>query len=191
MVMRVEEQSVLNAGVDAFILTFDGENPAFRRGADFATGTVANQFRDKFPDAWRVLEAALRDEPGPVKCGRVLAVDLPDGVGPKGLRGVILASTLRHRGDVEGRAMSGIVVSAVRDAVRSARERGWESLASTVMRGGWRLATGDGFQAMVQGYREAARAAGPKVPELVICETHPEPFREITREWDRLLRSGP
>ncbi len=87
--------------------------------------------------------------------------------------------------------MSAIVVAAVRGAVKSARSMGWESLACPVLKGGWRLDTRSGFLAMVQGYREAARSARSNVPDLVVCETHPEGFSIVTKAWDQLLRQGP
>ena len=186
--LLIKQENILEYEADALVLTFDGENAASHRGADFVTGNLASAFRDRWPEAWPLIEEAVHPDRGLVPCGDVVSLELTEGSCAFG--GVVLASTLRHHGDRSHGTMSRIVASAVEGAVRAARAEGWESLASTPMKGGPRLDTRSAFMAMVEGYRKAAKALAPGVPDLAVCDSSAEGFAVIDKAWKRILKGA-
>ena len=138
--LQILNQDVLDASAEALMLAIDGA----ARGME---GNVARVFAGRWPERWREIEEEVRY---PVPLGRTFEVELEnDDDCP--FRLVILASTLHHMETLSDGAKLGIVRSAMEEAVRSLARYRLRSLATTAMRGGWRLSLESTFPAMLQG----------------------------------------
>jgi len=154
MPIRIECTDVLDASADALILTVDG----LKRGME---GNIARQFERRYPDDWLDMQ---RDIAYPIPLGRTTAVEW-DGDCP--WRTILIASTLHHIDVLTQQQKASVVRAACAEALTLAARRGCRSVASVVMRGGWRLGLDEGFGAMLDAFRIAGH--GVQQIELLIC----------------------
>jgi len=126
---------VLDAVADGLLLTIDGA----KKGME---GSVARAYARRWPDAFEEIEYEI---PSPLPLGRTVATH-PESESPFPL--VLIASTLNHIDVLTDLQKSGIVRSALHDAIVIAQRRGVRRLATPVMTGGWRLPFAAALDAM-------------------------------------------
>jgi hypothetical protein len=160
MPLIFEIGDVLDAQTDALLLTVDGvarnkPDPArpIRGGKEILGGNLANQFARRWPEDWEDMQ---REITFPVPIGR--SVGIPwDGDCPWRL--IVLASTLHHVGERTNAEKIAIIRGAWTEALAIAVRHNTYSLATTALKGGWRLPLADAVDAMFSTYRQASPAA--------------------------------
>lgn len=170
MPLILELGDALDAQTDALLLTVDGmarakPDPAkpIRGGREIMGGNLANQFARRWPEDWEDMQL---DIPFPIPIGR--SVGIPwDGECPWRL--IVLASTLHHIGERTDAEKLAIIRSALIEALAVAVRHNAKSLATTVLKGGWRLPLADAADAMFSAYRQAGHAAQQVVLVLRIA----------------------
>lgn len=134
MRLVLRQGNVLDADADALLLPIDGA----ARGLE---GNVARQFTRRFgAEAWEQIESEVAF---PVALGTAAWVTL---AAPARFRAVALLSILSHR---DNDRAAGYVRSALGEACARAARLGVRTLASPLLRGGWRLGAAAAFQAML------------------------------------------
>ena len=181
--IRLFERDLFEASAEALLITLDGSD---RRDLDHVAGNLGHAFARRWPEAWEEV-CAVWEETQTLSPGSVAVVEL--GVGECPFEAVVLAATLVHIGDTSSAHLAGLVRGAVGATVRQAKARGWDAVASAVMRGGWRIESVSAFRAMFEGYRNAVGGRGAPVPDLHVHEVEPGRFTEITKEWERICRT--
>lgn len=142
MPLRIECTDVLDTAADALMLTVDG----VKRGME---GNIARQFERRYPDDWQDMQ---REILYPVPLGRTVGFAW-DGDCPWGV--ILIASTLNHIEVLTAQQKASVVRAACSEGLSIASRRGTRSVASAVMRGGWRLDMDEGFIAMGEAYFSA------------------------------------
>lgn len=127
---------VLDAVADGLLLTIDGA----RKGME---GNVARDYARRWPDAFEEVEYEI---PYPLPLGRTVAAH-PESESPFPF--VLIASTLNHIDVLTDSQKSGIVGSALREAIAIAQRRGIQRLVTPVMTGGWRVPFASALDAML------------------------------------------
>lgn len=139
MPLHVVHADLFSVKADALVLTIDGA----RRGLD---GNLARQFARRYPDDWEDVEAQVRY---PLPLGRATCLhmhaDCP-------WRAVLIASTLHHVDILTDHEKALVVRRAFAEVLALCGRHGMQSLASAVMRGGWRLQLDQAFSAMADGW---------------------------------------
>ena len=149
MAMNIIQGNVLNAKANAIILTVDG-------AAKGMEGNLSRQFALRWPEAWQEIQDEIRY---PISLGKVLDFE---PVSKCSFRFVFLAATLHHRGVINNANRQGIIQSATEKSLNIAADFKINTIATSVMLGGWRLNLQDAFLSMVDGY-ESARQKGVDV----------------------------
>ncbi len=166
MLLKCIQGNVLDALADGLILTFDGSAPGM-------PGNIAHQFARRWPDAWQEIEENI-DYPVPL--GHVFD-DEPLTESP--FRVIIMASTLHHTDVLTETAKKALVRTTTEAAIMAAGRAGCRVVATSVMKGGWRLPRSvDAFLAMTEGY-EAALRKWPKV-ELHVYALDQREYEDIS-----------
>lgn len=156
MTLTLHHQNLLELDTPALLLAIDGA----ARGME---GNLARAFARRWPERWQEIEETLRF---PVPLGRVFEVELSENGDSCPFQVVVLASTLFHQQVLTPAARQGLIRSAVEDAFRVLRAYRIDSLASAVMRGGWRLELEPAFIAMLKGLQGAQQVS---LQELNLC----------------------
>jgi hypothetical protein len=139
MQIRVVQADLFSVKADALLLTIDGA----RRGLE---GNLARQFARLHPDDWEDVEAQVRY---PLPLGRAMCVqmhvDCPWSA-------IVVASTLHHVDVLSDDERVVVIRRAFAETLALCGRHRLRSLASAVMRGGWRLTLQQAFSAMVDGW---------------------------------------
>lgn len=137
MELFVRQADVLDSDADGLIVTVDGESRRLE-------GSVGGQFARRWPEKW---EEIMHRMELPVPLGT--AVHSPVGE-PTPFQFVFLASILDHSNRAGRQAMAAYMRSALHRTLGIARTLKLNSIASPLLKGGWRMATSVAFDAMVQ-----------------------------------------
>ena len=142
MALKILNGSVFDSNADAVILTLDGS-------AKGIEGNICQQFSRKWPRVWKEIEDEIRY---PIPLGKVFdyepVIDCP-------YRVVLLASTLHHKQVLGEAAKKSIVKSTIMEAIRLAAHCGAKTVATGLMKGGWRMSEETAFFSMADGYESA------------------------------------
>ena len=139
MALKILNANVLDAGADALILTLDGS-------AKSMEGNICRQFSRKWPRVWNEIADEIRY---PIRLGDVVDYE-PAGEHP--FRVILFASTLHHKQVLSEMEKKSIVKSALMKAIRLAADYGAKTVATGLMKGGWRMSEDTAFIAMADGY---------------------------------------
>jgi len=144
MSLKIIRGNVLDAKADAIIFTIDG-------AAKGMEGAVSRQFARRWPEVWSEVEDEIRY---PVPLGNVFE---HEPVAQSSFRVIILAATLHHKDDLNEQAKKGVVKTALETAIKTAAGYGATTIATTIMKGGWRLKEEAAFMAMSAACESAFR----------------------------------
>ena len=143
MPIQLLNENVLSIEADALLLTIDGQTKGLG-------GSVAHAFIRQWPVAYEVFESRLGF---PVPLGRAVAVtdraDCPWDT-------IIFLTTLNHVQTLHDDEKSDVVATAFADALSMASSAGIRSIATVVLRGGWRLSMQSAFLQMVSSYERSS-----------------------------------
>jgi hypothetical protein len=142
--INIVNGNVLDARAEGIILTIDGAG----RGME---GNTARAFARRWKDTWRKVEHEI---PYPLGLGKVFNFALSSPAGHFML--ILVASTLNHKKTVSEGLRKGIVRTAIEASIKLATLKKTEHLATSLMKGGWRLPALSAFMAMSDGYELAA-----------------------------------
>ena len=167
--ISVVNANVLDVPASALLLTIDGS----RRGME---GNVARQFAARHAQDWGDMLRVLKF---PTPLGRCVAVPW-DGDAPSRL--YLFAATLHHVGVLDEADKTAAVTRAFHEAMRLCTRHGARSLATPILRGGWRLARDDALRIMPGPAAQSAAQAASGLRVSVCCrdpavETVPAPTR--------------
>lgn len=160
MSFRVMQADLFSVKAEALLLTIDGA----RHGLE---GNLARQFARLHPDDWEDVEAQVRY---PLPLGRAMCVpmhaDCP-------WRAVVVASTLHHVDVLSDDEKVVVIRRAFAESLALCGRYRLRSLASAVMRGGWRLTLEQAFSAMVDSWL-SMQAAARQIDVSVCCTSAEE-----------------
>lgn len=126
MNLKIINGDILEAQAEALFLTIDGDKKGM-------AGNIAQQFAKKWPDVW----AELVDEvPYPIGLGDVFDYEPASECQ---FRLIILASTLHHKDTLSENGKKAVVRTALENILTVASEYKIQTIAGTIMQGGWRL----------------------------------------------------
>lgn len=137
--MRLESGNVLDSQADALLLTIDGA----KKGME---GNLVRQFDRRWHDDWDLIQ---RDIPYPLPLGRTIAIEWD---GDCSWHWLLIASTLNHSDTFSDLEKIAVVRSAFHEALNHCHRLRLKSLATTIMRGGWRLTAEQAFGAMLSAW---------------------------------------
>lgn len=159
MPLRVLQADLFSVKSEALLLTIDGA----RRSLE---GNLARQFARLYPDDWEDVEAQARY---PLPLGHAMCVrthvDCP-------WRAVVVASTLHHLDVLADSEKVLVVRRAFADSIALCARHGLGSMASAIMRGGWRLPLQDAIAAMADGWLSSSVVA--RQLDVTVCCTSAE-----------------
>lgn len=159
MSIQVVSGNVLDCTSDALIITIDGA----RRGTE---GNLARQFERRWPDDWADMQRIV---PYPIPLGHTVLINW-DGDSPWSW--YLIASTLHHLHVLSDADKVSIVKRAFLDALNHCHRLKLRSVATAVMRGGWRLSSQEAFHAMLAAWHaSSARHSGLHVQIFVLQES--------------------
>ena len=160
MPIQVLTGNVLDSNSESLLITIDGT----RRGME---GNLARQFERRWPDDWQDMQRSI---PYPVPLGHTIALDW-DGDSPWSW--YLIASTLHHLQVLSDADKIAIVKRAFLDALNHCQRIRVRSLATSVMRGGWRLSMEEAFHAMIVAWNASqAKHSGLNVKVYVLENEH-------------------
>jgi hypothetical protein len=139
MTMQVSQGDVFAAKADALIVTLDGAKQGLR-------GNVAHGFLRRWPEAYEDFEAQVRF-PMRLGTGQLVALD-----NDSPFAAVLFVSTLHHLDTFTDEQKLGVLRAAFVHALDLAQRAGIRSMATTVLKGGWRLEVGPAYEAMRNVY---------------------------------------
>ncbi len=126
MDLTIIKGNVLDARADAILMTIDGS----ARGME---GNICMQFQRRWPEIRAEINDNIRY---PIPLGNVYDYE---PVCDSPFRLILLASTLNHIDMTTERQKKNIVITAMRNAVNIAVSCDIKVLATSIMKGGWRL----------------------------------------------------
>lgn len=154
--LEIITSNILETPANALLLTIDGS----KRGME---GNLARQFERRWPEDWTDMQ---RDIPYPIPLGRTVAVPW-DGDCP--WQWLLFASTLHHLDVISDYEKQSVVRNAFFEALVHCQRHRICSLATTVLRGGWRLQIELAFSAMRDAWLAShAATKGPNVKVFVM-----------------------
>lgn len=156
MPLRVIHADLFSVRADALLLTIDGA----RRGLE---GNLARQFARRHPEDWEDVEAQMRY---PLALGRAACLQMHAECP---WRNVLVAATLHHLDVLTDGEKALVVRRAFTEALALCGRHGVRSLASPVLRGGWRLPLERAFSAMADGW--LATAPPVRQSDVSVCTT--------------------
>jgi hypothetical protein len=170
--LRLVHTNVLDASADAQLLTLDGQARGLR-------GNVAHSFQHRWPEAYEDFEAQLRF---PIPLGAALRVDAETDCP---WRTILFVSTLHHLETLDDAARHEVIRHGLRSALDLANRTGLRTLATTPMKGGWRLRAPEAYRTMHETWLASPlyRNGGTL---LVCCRDRIE-YQGIVEEHRRLL----
>jgi hypothetical protein len=152
--LRLIHTNVLDAHADALLLTIDGQARGLR-------GNVAHSFQRRWPDAYEDFEAQLRF---PIPLGTAVRIDA-DTDCP--WQTILFVSTLHHLETLDDTSRHNVIRNGLVSALDIAARTGMRTLATTPMKGGWRLKSPAAYRTMYEAWRGSAlhRSGG----SLLVC----------------------
>jgi len=163
---------VLDAHADALLLTIDGQ----ARGLH---GNIAHAFQRRWPEAYEDFESQLRF---PVPLGSAVRIDA-DTDCP--WRTILFVSTLHHLETLDDGARHGVIRNGLLSSLDIAIRTGLHTLATTPMKGGWRLSTPEAYRTMHDAWLGSTlrRSGG----SLLVCCLDAAEYQALVAEHRRLL----
>lgn len=137
MELIIRQEDILKMKADGLIISIDGASTRLE-------GSVGGQFAKRWPEMWDEIMGGVNF---PVPLGR--AVHYAAGT-PTPFQFVFLASILDHSNRAGRQAMAAYMRSSLHRALEIAQSLKLTTLASPLLKGGWRMATSVAFDAMVQ-----------------------------------------
>ena len=171
--LRPLHTDVLDSQADALLLTIDGQARGLR-------GNIAHAFQRRWPEAYEDFESQLRF---PVPLGSAVRVDA-DTDSP--WRTIIFVSTLHHLETLDDPGRLDVIGRALASALALAARTGLRTLATTPMKGGWRLDVAEAYRTMHMTWLGSAlhRSGG----SLLVCCRDDAEYESLVREHRRLHR---
>lgn len=139
MAIQLIHGDVFAAQADALIVTLDGAAKGLR-------GNIAHGFIRRWPEAYADLEAEVRF---PMRLGTAQLVRIEND---SPFPGVLFVSTLHHTDTFAEEQKLGVLRVAFAYALDLAQRARVNCLATTVLKGGWRLDVRVAFDAMKGAY---------------------------------------
>jgi hypothetical protein len=169
--LRLLHTNVLDATADALLLTIDGQGRGLR-------GNIAHAFQRRWPDAYEDFESQLRF---PIPLGTAVRIDA-DTDSP--WRTILFASTLHHLETLNGDARHEVIRQGLRSALDVAARTGLRTLATTPMKGGWRLHAPEAYRTMYHTWLASPlhRNGG----SLLVCCLDEREYETVVSEHRRL-----
>lgn len=167
MSIQVLHKNILESKDDAIVLTVDG----VARGME---GNITRAFEQQYPEVWEEIEY---DIPYPIPLGTVVMLDVHKDL-LCAYKSVIIASTLHHIDVLSDIQKTRVISSALGHAVALSAQRGYRSIAATILAGGWRLNNLIAFTAMLNQYSRIS-AINPAAPMLKIYMLDSATFAEV------------
>ena len=169
--LRLLHADVLDAQADALLLTIDGQARGLR-------GNVAHAFQRRWPEAYEEIESQLRF---PVPLGSAVRIDT-DNDSP--WTTVLFVSTLHHLETLDDASRLDVIGRALASALDIAARTGLRALATTPMKGGWRLTTPEAYRTMYDAWLGSPlhRSGG----SLLVCCRDDAGYQSLLREHRRL-----
>ncbi len=169
--LKLLHTNVLDAQADALLLTIDGQACGLR-------GNVAHSFQRRWPEAYEDFEAQLRF---PVPLGSAVRIDA-DTDSP--WRTILFVSTLHHLEALDDRARHSVIRNGLLSALEIAARKGLRTLATTPMKGGWRLKSPAAYRTMHETWLSSAlhRTGGT----LLVCCLDDVEYETLVEEHHRL-----
>ena len=173
--LRLLHTNVLDAEADALLLTIDGQARGLR-------GNVAHAFQRRWPEAYEDFESQLRF---PVPLGTAVRIDA-DTDCP--WRTILFVSTLHHLETLDDRARHEVIRRGLRSALDAATRTGLRTLATTPMKGGWRLRAPEAYRTMYETLLASPfhRNGGT----LLVCCLDEREYETVVAEHRRLQLAG-
>lgn len=161
MQLRQSDVLEMHGTADALLLTIDGQHRSLR-------GNLAHQFIRRWgEDAYEDFERGITF---PLGLGAAVRVDAETDAP---WRTIIFVSSLHHLQAHDEAGRVGVLQRGLASALRLCESGGIRSLATTTMKGGWRLEAGDAYSAMMPVYDASGfRRAGGQL--LVGCRDENE-----------------
>ena len=168
--------NVLDATADALLLTIDGQGRGLR-------GNVALAFQRRWPEAYEDFESQLRF---PIPLGSAVRIDA-DTDCP--WRSILFVSTLHHIDTIDDAGRHAIIRKGLESALNCATQTGLHTLATTPMKGGWRLKAPDAYRTMYQAWLGSSlRRSGGL---LLVCCLNDNEYQALVNEHRRLQWAEP
>ena len=163
--------NVLDATADALLLTIDGQARGLR-------GNLSHAFQRRWPDAYEDFESQLRF---PIPLGTAVRADA-DTEGP--WQTILFVSTLHHVETLDDTARHEVIGRGLRSALDVAARTGLRTLATTPMKGGWRLKTPEAYRTMYHTWLASPphRNGG----SLLVCCLDEREYETVVSEHRRL-----
>jgi len=162
--LQLLHTNVLDATADALLLTIDGQARGLR-------GNVAHSFQRRWPEDYADFEAQLCF---PIPLGAAVRIDA-DTDSP--WRTIIFVSTLHHLETLDDDDRHRVIRNGLLSALDIAARTGLRTLATTVMKGGWRLTTPAAYRTMHETWQGSALHRGGG--SLLVCCLDAAEYRSL------------
>jgi len=136
MLVELVHGDIVKSADDAVIITVDGT-------AKGLEGNIARQFKKHYGEAWECIEESFSF---PIPLGRS---DYVEAEPPIPQRVVFAAAILDHKNIVGRHQMPAVVRSALSEILETSARQKIESIATPLLRGGWRMDAMTALKAMV------------------------------------------
>jgi len=169
--LKLVHTNVLDSQADALLLTIDGQARGLR-------GNVAHAFQRRWPEDYADFEAQLCF---PIPLGTAVRIDA-DTDSP--WQTILFVSTLHHLETLDDRARHGVIRNGLLSALDIAARTGLRTLATTPMKGGWRLKSPEAYRTMHDAWLGSAlhRTGG----SLQVCCLDSTEYQALVNEHRRL-----
>jgi hypothetical protein len=171
-VLQLLHTNVLDTTADALLLTIDGEARGLR-------GNLAHAFQRRWSEAYEDFEAQLRF---PVSLGSAVRIDA-DTDSP--WRTILFVATLHHLETLDSAGKLAVIHRALGSALQTAASTGLRTLATTPLKGGWRLPTTEAYRSMYDAWLGSPlhRSGG----SLLVCCRDAAEYEALVTEHRRLV----
>ena len=136
--LTLRQGNLIDSTAEAILLTIDG----VARGME---GNIARVFQRNYPDAWEELEDEIEY---PLSLGKSVALDIHDEYDCR-FKTAIIASTLNHMDILPDQQKIGVMESAFYHSLSLCQQRQINTLATALLRGGWRVSLEEALLAML------------------------------------------
>ncbi len=160
MSIKLIHQPIFSGQEKAVLLTVDG-------AASGMEGNIARAFARRYPECWEELSVDIKY---PIPLGQSRCYEIDEGLAEDEhcpYRYAVIASTLHHLDNFDTEQKCQVISRALTSALSLMAQKGTGQLATTVMRGGWRLSEMDALNAMVAAYQVFSHI-NPHLPTLNI-----------------------
>lgn len=173
--LQLVHANVLDATADALLLTIDGQARGLR-------GNVAHAFQRRWPEAYEDFEAQLRF---PIPLGSAVRIDAESD---SPWQTILFVSTLHHLETLDDTSRHRVILNGLVSALNIAARTGLRTLATTPMKGGWRLKSADAYRTMHGAWLGSAlhRSGG----SLLVCCRDLAEYQTLVEAHRRLQGTG-